>query len=137
MRGGGRYRGERGGFERREEGRRSVQRERKMEKIPNSVLVAKKESKPVEEGRRSVQRTERRMGAERIGEVAGSERERKLEKISPSRRWWRGKSRNRRRRWSVQRRCVACRGPSSSKGKERCLVTTFELPLEEASSLVT
>ncbi|KAK9118600.1 hypothetical protein Scep_016693 [Stephania cephalantha] len=73
-----------------EEGRRSVQRrdrrmgaerggevvgaerERKMEKISNSVFGARRESKPAEEGRRSVQRGERRMGIERSGEVAGA-----------------------------------------------------------------
>ncbi|KAK9098375.1 hypothetical protein Syun_025420 [Stephania yunnanensis] len=46
-----------------------------MEKIPNSVLAARRESKLTEEGRRSVQRTEKRMGTKRPGEVAGAERE--------------------------------------------------------------
>ncbi|KAK9100409.1 hypothetical protein Scep_023839 [Stephania cephalantha] len=35
-------------------------RERKMEKISNSVLAVRRESKPAEEGRRSMQRTEQR-----------------------------------------------------------------------------
>ncbi|KAK9119436.1 hypothetical protein Scep_017529 [Stephania cephalantha] len=76
-----------------------------MEKISNSVLAAMRESKPVEEGRRSVQRIEQRdQGRWSV------QRERKLEKISPSRHWRRGRSRNRRMRWSVQWRWVACRG---------------------------
>ncbi|KAK9095061.1 hypothetical protein Scep_026530 [Stephania cephalantha] len=81
-RGGGRCRGERGGWEQRGEGRRSVQRERKMDKISNSVLAARRESKPAEEGRRLVQRRERTMGAERSGEVACAEREEVGENLS-------------------------------------------------------
>ncbi|KAK9167351.1 hypothetical protein Scep_002542 [Stephania cephalantha] len=46
-----------------------------MEKISNSVLAARRESKSVEEGRRSVQRRERRMGTERGREAVGAKKE--------------------------------------------------------------
>ncbi|KAK9112160.1 hypothetical protein Scep_019679 [Stephania cephalantha] len=82
-RGGGRCRGDRGGWEQREEGRRSLQRERKMEKISKTALAAMRESKLAEEGRRSVQRD--RGGWEQREDARRSmQRERKMEKISKS-----------------------------------------------------
>ncbi|KAK9114652.1 hypothetical protein Syun_021449 [Stephania yunnanensis] len=61
-----------------------MQRDRKMDKISNSVLAARRESKSVEEGRGSVQRRERRMRAERSREVADAEREDVGENLSNS-----------------------------------------------------
>ncbi|KAK9148970.1 hypothetical protein Scep_007727 [Stephania cephalantha] len=46
----------------REDGRRSVQRDRRTEKISKSELAARRESKLAEEGRRPVQRRKMRMG---------------------------------------------------------------------------